>query len=1245
MRGASRSIRKLPLVLSFLILSVAAVSYALFYEHQLAYVKARNARLLAMPERTLTRTIQAGGRDLTRTFTRDGTQLVVEVSRVSATPASRKAPAGSVPFSVRLRDLLLQVPLALDAFDFLLVADDTGAVIEHVGDETLARHSLEGIATSRGVPIPMAEFWNSTLSVATELNGRPYALACHPMSLPHGVTASAKAGPEPPRRGFVFCGLTAQERMRREALCISPIVVVALMALLVLALLTPPFLKPVLLGPSERLRFSDVCMLGLSAFLALLLLPLAILDVGLFGSLHAQADNVLATVGSSVRDHFDAEVRRIQRQLAAYDRGMVGSAPATRCENLLELSEGHASGCPPVEALEYPYFESVGWANADGEQAARWWAAPRSQPGGGFPLGQREYFKAVRDGHLWPPGSDRDVGPYFVDAVRSFTSGEVRAVLSIPSSGNGRPLMAAMTTRLLSLTDPVLPPRVGFALIAHNGDVLFHSDSRLSLTHNLFEETGQDPDLRATVDAGDTAFLHGRYWGRRHRFFVTPLGQTPWTLVVFRKEDLLRAANVEVVTKAGALAVAYTLATVVPPFLTYAFALRRRGPWLWPARERGLVYLELTLALTVMAFLAARSIQNGGATRVMALAFGIPWAAWAAVFVGFRLSLIERLISLLGPRLRVRVRSAAEDRFRTTFLLASLLFCSLCTIAPGAAIAKAAADWELQALAHQERRSFAERDHRRSIGLEEFYGRRLQKGSTADRALEGRREDETLDKYEIPIFASSSHAIDRAPGSLWYGAPAPAPPGFGRLQGLVHAIQAGVPLLDPAAGELRHLPRLGVVRGVWCTGPGGESRFALRCDPEDVQQVVLSAGPWPSLWTLVGAGPALAILGILPPLLLGLRWCATRLLLADTVRPDPRGFEDLKEGAIRTALCLVPSSMEIDRLLEGGWCQRVAVLDGDVIPSGVDASRPLVVDLRDFDASPPAARASVLGYLEARVARADQPVCFLASTHPVDLLARLGKESRTATAPWPPAEVRRWLRLFDQFQTVVVRDLGRSGSEEGQAARSEQSARRLIGRPSGSPGAVRLLAAELEGAPQLRRLADRHLPSAAFEGLKHSEILGRLAEVGAGYYWALWSACSERERLALVHLCEESFVNPREIVALQQLLDRGLVVRDPALRPVNRSFARFVLERVGRQQVLALEALSDGVSWSDLQLPLVSVAAICGLLLVLSHQEMLETSVPLLSALGASGIPFFVKAVGLFKNVAGGRWPSGPDRG
>jgi hypothetical protein len=328
------------------------------------------------------------------------------------------------------------------------------------------------------------------------------------------------------------------------------------------------------------------------------------------------------------------------------------------------------------------------------------------------------------------------------------------------------------------------------------------------------------------------------------------------------------------------------------------------------------------------------------------------------------------------------------------------------------------------------------------------------------------------------------------------------------------------------------------------------------------------------------------------------RW-ATRRVLPDTVRAEPRSYDDLRQGRVASAVCLLPSGSDVDRALQGGWCRRIDVREG-VAEERVDASRPAAIDLRGFAEAGVDARASTRLLAEALRDDRHRRV-YLVTFRPAADLLRPADGGPTSA----DGETDAWRRLFERMATVVVRDGG-----EASASRDEQSARRLLGLDAGR-ARVRFLAEELGAAPRLRGLADRQLATAAFAAHDREAMVGRLAEIAEDYYADLWGACAADERRVLADVCAGRFVARAQREAAGRVLDRGLAVEDPVVRPMNRSFGAFVL----RQEVPAPDPVEPRPGWREARLPLLVLAASCGALAWLLHAAPLRLALGVVAAL------------------------------
>jgi hypothetical protein len=693
--------------------------------------------------------------------------------------------------------------------------------------------------------------------------------------------------------------------------------------------------------------------------------------------------------------------------------------------------------------------------------------------------------------------------------------------------------MAAVTTRLLSVSDAVLPPDVTLAVVDREGEVLFHSDPAQSLTHNLLAETADDGALAAAVSGAADALSSGRYWGRRHRFAVAPLREVPWSLVALRDEVPAREAVAGMVRGGLALALGYAAAAVALAWLALAIADARgaRGPW--PRPERRGAYAEAIVSTALLATCWLGALRTAPAERAIQLAFAGPVAAVVLWALAFRVGPLARAAAVLPAAWRRRA-DARTARWTGGLHAAALALAGVCIAAlPGVSLARAVAGRTLHDVADRERRALQAREAARNESAAQFHGHLLRRdrgttqegASTADGRLLRARLAETLDLYPTRVFADEDGAGGGGP--FWFGATRHAPPAAA-----------------PAGGTLAGL-------------------------------------------ALLGTGVALLV-----------RW-TTRRVLPDSVRAEPRSYDDLRQGRVASAVCLLPSGSDVDRALQGGWCRRIDVRDG-VAEELFDASRPAAIDLR--------------GFAEAgrRCARLDTPPGGGALRRPAP--ARVPRHLPPRGRPPAPggrgADVRR---RGDGRLAAPVRAAGDGGGA--RRRRGLGLARRAVGpSPAGPRRRPRARAVPVGGAGGGAAPARPRRPAAAagaFAAHDREAMVDRLAEIAEDYYADLWGACASDERRVLADVCAGRFVARALHDAAGRVLDRGLAVGDPVVRPMNRSFGAFVL----RQEVPAPDPVEPRPGWREVLLPLLVLAAACGGLAWLLHAAPLRLALGVMAAL------------------------------
>ncbi len=192
-------------------------------------------------------------------------------------------------------------------------------------------------------------------------------------------------------------------------------------------------------------------------------------------------------------------------------------------------------------------------------------------------------------------------------------------------------------------------------------------------------------------------------------------------------------------------------------------------------------------------------------------------------------------------------------------------------------------------------------------------------------------------------------------------------------------------------------------------------------------------------------------------------------------------------------------------------------------------------------------------------------------------------------------------------------------------------------RPKASPAtpheqrspAVTFLLAERESHPEVRRVCDDLLQSDAVAGgrLSRAQAFDELVERTAQCYRGLWMSCSEDEKVVLGHVARHGLANSSARSIVRQLLGRGILHADPALRPMNETFRHFILTRECSKQVEALESEDGPSAWDRLRIPLGVAVVGAGLFLFATQKELYNAIFGLVTAAAAS-VPALIQTVG-----------------
>lgn len=1172
----------------------------------------------------------------------------------------KEGQAKELTFEVDL-DAVVRSPLLDAAFSSYLVADEKGDVFVQVwpsaapevrGQDRIRRRSgvrfkslppdlsVRGNAEAGSAGEAAASGGGDTSSggrtarsTARDIAGVDLELICQPFRLRVDRAVEGLAKPKERPEIWKLCGLVDQGEEIREALGLAPYMAAALALLFLFGWLSLPFLRFLFMERDERLRRGDVLLLLAGTWLTLAVLTLLLSAFYRHQDLSAVLDDQLRVLAETVRsnlrsdlgaslyllDHFNREAAEAFAMLPVSSCPTWDPSPR-RVPEVVGLLEGDGRGdfwLPPPEDREVPPFTSVFWLDRRGRQLAKATVSQQNTPPVAVP--EREYFRAVREGRFWAPemaGSDENQ-PFYFDTYRSKTTGEHEAALSIPSSvrldtcgPNAEPAAVAVLTGLPpSLRAPVVSPPLGFAVIDPRGATLFHSQPGRALTSHLLEEIEDPERLAAAMAARRVQELDSVYFNRSHRLRVEPLvgadhlpgGLPQWWLVTFYDKELVRTVVVEATLRA---LLPTLLSGVVLGFVLVTIR-RRIQTALWPSPAKTDHYLVLGLVYLIVVLVQWRALSSAAVTDspwwVLLLYLVLPLAcllgsAFALTRRGGAGSIeqgqedptadpaqqgairrgAERTIAGIET---VGIRPVFGQRDTVAYLVGIILLWLVLGVLPAAGFS--ARSWSTCLGVVLERDALATVEGlavRRNQNWMYLQGLRIANPSAAAGEL-SRTDDLYL--FSAAAELRAANAGDRAF--------APTPSSRWTLRFLRH-----LPIYNSVSRSFRYLESEAgypAARELFERSAEGEVRLSLEKREAD-------------------------LLGVKDKV---------------DLRKGKRAEGSHPHGDLVPLLVLVLVA------LLAVWVWHIS---NHLCFSRLNVGRRLSLSLAEFEARVRSAHSGLRRRRKAKFAAEPPARGFIAVvTDPAHLgeLAALGEPADLSGAE--EAVDGNNAGAGDQAPQVVVCKHLEAGLEEPAARQRKLDRLKALltaghvvllvcprspddllapampgaGEPADSSGESRWRLAGEEAAvwPGILRELEE-----VFVTVTNPQAAGSRREAT---YLAMWANCSESERLALLQLAEEGFLNPQQIRSVETVLARGLLKLQPILEFADPDFRRFVLSRFRESSDLrGRERTARSAGWGSFRKVFGFALVAIVIFLFVTERELFNLSLAVLGALGAA---------------------------
>lgn len=569
--------------------------------------------------------------------------------------------------------------------EILLHRGNAGLRVEALA-EGWAKENAGAVPLGWGSPavIPKWEDLARASQHATiEIGDRSYHLFSHPLRI--------KVGND----HWVLGMLVPQARFSADVSSMSLGSVSTIPLLLLLLVLGAPLVKVIAMGQRDRLRAREVRLIPVS-LLGLGGIAAALVCEGLgYGVLDRRFDHELETLSQTIRERFTGEIRDAVTTLGAFAalRGAPGdeqrfairllshcqqaAAPLEPCRGASEWTGQIATDItdePTRAALEemwrtYPYFDMLVAVTSAGQQRVKWSTKDFVTPP--IPVDDHRWFDDLRLRRFWADASSWQLAPG--DGSRDGTSasitGLVLHVMRSPNTGGTVSVLArqgsdsvasrgaaAIVPDMITVAEPVLPDGFRFAIVERDGRVVYHSTPSRSLYENFFEELDRSEVLQSTIHGDAAAHFDAHYRGRSNRFYVHPLGAgSPWSLLVFRDREMLRAISLDVLLTWFLLFAAFLSLLAIARVAVRAVLKPDDTSWYWPDAAKAQHYDATALSLAAIAvFLAGFLAERPEPSIASPLAILAALLAAGAV-VYLRLAPVTGGLGASGRRQRRRL--------------------------------------------------------------------------------------------------------------------------------------------------------------------------------------------------------------------------------------------------------------------------------------------------------------------------------------------------------------------------------------------------------------------------------------------------------------------------------------------------------------------------------------------------------------------------------------------------------------
>jgi hypothetical protein len=1155
------------------------------------------------------------------------------------------------------------VGLEKGQFENLLISEADSARVIFQNDPTQLRlASLDQLSATddSGKSIDLKEVGKTSSVADVALAGSDYKLFSQPIKF-----SLSSDNAYAPSTAWIVSGLIRADDFRSEVWSISYNKLILFGALAMLLVLSWPFFKLVLTGQKDRLRTADIYFLVFATIVGIAMLTSLAFYRYLYTSAEVELNKQLGVLAGNISGNFHKELGEALKQLDAFSNNCAllkklgskikeckdpnekavyqhAAGKKTKQQAARDKADPYQQAVPEKmnvlsELLKspkttYPYFDTAVWLDDTGRQKAKW--TIKSNTAKYINVSRRDYFKNIRLGHYYEINGTK----FWLEPIVSRTTG--RNEVEISKAAVDPNWIAAFDTQLISLMRPVLPESFGFAIVANDGNVLFHSDEARNLGENFFQECDNDPALRAEVIGRTGQSLNVRYLGEDHSVLVTTIPDFPdWSLLVFRNKQPLRGAFLELISLVSLLFLIYTILLLIGFSIFYLVNVNNeRRVWLWPSKKKTEIYFQSFLMLLGLSVLSV----------ALAIRLHGQYLVWVSALIGLVSALAFFAILFLGntrfwPGFLQKIfhYPAKLANHHLLFVLNVTFLLVVIAILPAAAFFKYAYETQMKLFIKQAQFTFVDALAKRDERIRNQYANiktvpEPDSKESSQPATPGPSEF-TKDRLKVDwdIYDSFFYGTVRSPA---------APHNETCIQDSPSEALANLtsylpfPLRNSIRRQALSASTLG--GGVCKWEAGADGKLVLHLDSSAAAEI---ERPWQHLISDVpqAKGPKLFWFAIFvfcfPVFVWFMYFILRKVFLFDVYKPTTSPLGKFLTTRIERNVFVVVDAPFTEK--QTSPTSNICLKDMRTIVPAADGSYKLTdlpgrdhaIGLDNFDCNlnDPQSNVKKLDLLE-DLLEEKRTLMIFSSVEPSQYQFKNGANGHENGGG---DQDGRWAEIMSQFFTDYAED---TGDPEEFTKYVEQERTRILsldlkGRSVKEVNElIDTVETECKRKAPLQHIGRQILAGDDFITLGSQHLLKRIVNQAKTYYTYLWNSCSISEKLTLSHLATDRLLNHRD-PDIETLMRRELIVRDDDVHLMNDSFRQFVLS----VDHVALKAeheqtAESGSSWQSLRGPLLVVMIAFVVFLFVTQRDVYTSSLALITAL-TTLIPAFFKLLSLIQ--------------